>query len=851
LFNEFTFFNLYFTDHFNRLSSLINRIVTIKMNHSFTNSSFLNAYTTQEILSDLIKTETECYTRRFMNEANWAREMIFHLADNISDFDINVQGVEDISLDSTCTMLLHFCQAAIDAGDFYRAVRIADHRENPMHPVFKTLALNAKLMMYDANMEQMLICKEPDSFISQQKADLIDFISEFGPKSLEKENFDDPYFLTLYGKLYMRLNYKSNAEKYFIDAIRILPRCWPAWVYLVECQDSPMNFMKLALPDHWMKLFSFVNLYLKFLDGSSAKEVLDKFITPELANTPYIINQIATINVYARKFPTAIDEYRRLIAIEPNREEGFKRRIELSGDEMVSHKRALTANYYSSMRKHEEAMSWYTRAVKLDPNSCNAWTLLGHEGLELRNYISSSQAYSRALEIDPRDYRVWYSLGQYYDVLQCPAFATFYYGRAHTDDDGRMTIALGDVFLRQNDVEQAVRCLWKSHCIGNFDNSTLIRLGQCYEKANMLDEAAEMYLKFLDREESPRNPSQLALKNCHKFLAKYYFHKKDFKKAIDYAHPCLEINALREPMKRLLNDVNKLKSAKNRRHSKKKVPKVDVTETSLLDLVDNINDYGFANEEAIISEFLAEVLKCDDNRGESESENGTACYFKEKMSTWASFGLNCHFGFLSSTALVTKAWRSLTNLAPISLGRYCYHEKCVRCEFCCKPIENPKLNAQAVEEKVFCKSHIEKNEIGAKPSCPTCFKEFTIADKRLTKVFGITYHSNCVTCFDCKKPIAANKWQGYNQRALCQSCFDLVKNVPCVKCRNVLKDEEQNVVLLAGIICPNCFKCAECLTRLGLEEKFYQLNENVYCIKCDRAFRVAKYKFDRTRGGPN
>ncbi|KRY49754.1 Cell division cycle protein 23 -like protein, partial [Trichinella britovi] len=837
---------------------LINRIVTIKMNHSFTNSSFLNAYTTQEILSDLIKTETECYTRRFMNEANWAREMIFHLADNISDFDINVQGVEDISLDSTCTMLLHFCQAAIDAGDFYRAVRIADHRENPMHPVFKTLALNAKLMMYDANMEQMLICKEPgtrlaiaNSFISQQKADLIDFISEFGPKSLEKENFDDPYFLTLYGKLYMRLNYKSNAEKYFIDAIRILPRCWPAWVYLVECQDSPMNFMKLALPDHWMKLFSFVNLYLKFLDGSSAKEVLDKFITPELANTPYIINQIATINVYARKFPTAIDEYRRLIAIEPNREEGFKRRIELSGDEMVSHKRALTANYYSSMRKHEEAMSWYTRAVKLDPNSCNAWTLLGHEGLELRNYISSSHAYSRALEIDPRDYRVWYSLGQYYDVLQCPAFATFYYGRAHTDDDGRMTIALGDVFLRQNDVEQAVRCLWKSHCIGNFDNSTLIRLGQCYEKANMLDEAAEMYLKFLDREESPRNPSQLALKNCHKFLAKYYFHKKDFKKAIDYAHPCLEINALREPMKRLLNDVNKLKGGKNRRHSKKKVPKVDVTETSLLDLVDNINDYGFANEEAIISEFLAEVLKCDDNRGESESENGTACYFKQKMSTWASFGLNCHFGFLSSTGLVTKAWRSLTNLAPISLGRYCYHEKCVRCEFCCKPIENPTLNAQAVEDKVFCKSHIEKNEIGAKPSCPTCFKEFTIADKRLTKVFGITYHSNCVTCFDCKKPIAANKWQGYNQRALCQSCFDLVKNVPCVKCRKVLKDEEQNVVLLAGIICPNCFKCAECLTRLGLEEKFYQLNENVYCIKCDRAFRVAKYKFDRTRGGPN
>ncbi|KRZ29926.1 Cell division cycle protein 23 -like protein, partial [Trichinella pseudospiralis] len=841
---------------------LVNRLITIKMNHSFTNSSFSNACTTQEILNDLIKTEAECYTRRFMNETNWAREMIFHLADNISDFEINVQGVEDISLDSTYTMLLHFCQAAIDAGDFSRAMQIADQRDKPMHPVFKTLTLNAKLLMYDANMEQMLVCKEPDSFIAQQKADMIDFISEFGPKSLEKENFEDPYFLTLYGKLYMRLNYKSNAEKYFIDAIRILPRCWPAWVYLVECQECPMNFMKLSLPDHWMKLFSFVNLYLKFLDGSSAKEMLDKFITPELANTPYVINQIATINVYARKFPVAIDEYRRLIAIEPNREEGMDRfsdclfvmglNVELSYLAIkwfyINVHSPVTccilANYYSSMRQHEEALLWYTRAVKLDPNSCNAWTLLGHEGLELRNYISSSHAYSRALEIDPRDYRVWYSLGQFYDVLQCPAFASFYYGKAHTlkDDDGRMTVALGDVFLRQDDVEQAVHCLWKSHCIGDFDNSTLIRLGQCYEKANMINEAAEMYLKFLEREESPKNPSQLAVKNCHKFLSKYYFDKKDFQKAIEYAQPCLEINALREPTKRLLNEVNKLDNECDREYLKKNVYRADLSETSLLDFVENINDCGQANEEEIISELLAETLN---------KKKLTSTSFAVECSFWL-VALNCtgDMAFSDQPCRICQK-HFVEGETPVILGRYCFHEKCVRCEFCCNLIENPRENAQAVDEKVYCKSHIEKNEIGAKPSCPTCFKEFTVADKRLIKVFGITYHSHCVTCFDCKKSVPANKWQGYNQRALCQSCFDLVKSIPCVKCRKMLKDEEQNVVLQAGIICPDCFHCAECLTRLGLEEKFYQLNENVYCIKCDRAFRIAKYKFDRTRGGPN
>ncbi|CDW55703.1 LIM domain containing protein [Trichuris trichiura] len=186
----------------------------------------------------------------------------------------------------------------------------------------------------------------------------------------------------------------------------------------------------------------------------------------------------------------------------------------------------------------------------------------------------------------------------------------------------------------------------------------------------------------------------------------------------------------------------------------------------------------------------------------------------------------------------------------VVVGRFFFHEGCPKCDYCHKKIDNPDVNAQCLDDQVVCKAHIDNKELGANETCTTCGKEFTPLDKKIITIFGVRFHYRCVRCADCNAPVQENEWQGYKQRALCKQCYEKVKSVPCVKCRTILKEEEQNIVLQVGVICPNCFKCVECLKQLKPDDKFFQLNENVYCNACDMPFRRAKYVFDRTRGGP-
>ena len=57
-------------------------------------------------------------------------------------------------------------------------------------------------------------------------------------------------------------------------------------------------------------------------------------------------------------------------------------------------------------------MLYFKRALQLDSHYLSAWTLMGHEYVEIRNTAAAIEAYRRALDINSRDYRAWYGLGQ-------------------------------------------------------------------------------------------------------------------------------------------------------------------------------------------------------------------------------------------------------------------------------------------------------------------------------------------------------------------------------------------------------------------------------------------------------
>jgi anaphase-promoting complex subunit 8 len=98
----------------------------------------------------------------------------------------------------------------------------------------------------------------------------------------------------------------------------------------------------------------------------------------------------------------------------------------------------IVGNYYSLKSEHEKAVTHFRRALKINRNYLAAWTLLGHEYLELKNTHAAVEAYRRAVGMSPfslqdlnrSDYRAWYGLGQVYEMLEMHYYALYYYEHA-------------------------------------------------------------------------------------------------------------------------------------------------------------------------------------------------------------------------------------------------------------------------------------------------------------------------------------------------------------------------------------------------------------------------------------
>lgn len=112
-----------------------------------------------------------------------------------------------------------------------------------------------------------------------------------------------------------------------------------------------------------------------------------------------------------------------------------------------------TGNYYSSRGDHTKALKSFKKAVLLNREYLPAWTLLGHEWVELKNSNAAIEAYRKAIggssvilnsrirrgavksradlvDINAKDYRAWYGLGQTYELLDMPHYAIDYYQQA-------------------------------------------------------------------------------------------------------------------------------------------------------------------------------------------------------------------------------------------------------------------------------------------------------------------------------------------------------------------------------------------------------------------------------------
>lgn len=131
----------------------------------------------------------------------------------------------------------------------------------------------------------------------------------------------------------------------------------------------------------------------------------------------------------------------------------------------------VIANYHSMKGEHDKSIMYYIRALTLNKNCLSAWTLMGHEFVEIKNSHAAIESYRRAVDINPKDFRAWYGLGQAYEVLDMHLYALYFYQKASNlqSTDKRMWQAIGNCFEKIDKLEEAIQSFEKALALDNIN----------------------------------------------------------------------------------------------------------------------------------------------------------------------------------------------------------------------------------------------------------------------------------------------------------------------------------------------------------------------------------------------
>ena len=187
----------------------------------------------------------------------------------------------------------------------------------------------------------------------------------------------------------------------------------------------------------------------------------------------------------------------------------------------------VVGNYYSLKSEHEKAIMYFRRALTLDRTFLSAWTLMGHEFVEMKNTHAAIESYRRAVDVNRKDYRAWYGLGQTYEVLEMHSYALFYHQRAAAlrPYDPKLWMAVGQCFGKVGKTMNGIRAYKRALVAGSYydagvgssfgsgetsglgggilDPEVLYQIALLYERIHNMNECAAYMELILAQEEGP------------------------------------------------------------------------------------------------------------------------------------------------------------------------------------------------------------------------------------------------------------------------------------------------------------------------------------------------------------
>ena len=366
----------------------------------------------------------------------------------------------------------------------------------------------------------------------------------------------------LYGIVLAKGKTDDDARRWLIKSVHVSPFNWGAWLELSdlisnmeELQDVlpqlPQNLMTLMF-----HLYASQELYQANEAVHHALTELESFF-PE---SQFLKTQRALLLYHSKDFEEAESIFSSLLSTDPHRIDSldhysnilyvmsarpklaFLAQVATATDKFRPETCCVIGNYYSLKSEHEKAVVYFRRALTLDRNFLSAWTLMGHEYVEMKNTHAAIESYRRAVDVNRKDYRAWFGLGLTYEMLEMHLYSLFYLQRAASlhPYDPKMWTAVGKCYDKIDRPEQSIkaykralvaesyyenrstasesfgsssqgtaRSKQKPSNSGVLDPETLYQIAIMYEKLEDAEEAAQYMEMTLAQEEGGLSASKL------------------------------------------------------------------------------------------------------------------------------------------------------------------------------------------------------------------------------------------------------------------------------------------------------------------------------------------------------
>ena len=356
-----------------------------------------------------------------------------------------------------------------------------------------------------------------------------------------------PFLLYLYGIVLKDLKRLEEAKNCFVKSLSQCPFIWSCWIELsLIAKMTDFKTIFCEIEDHWMKYFYLSNFLIEKNNETESITVLNSLISL-FPNSYFLLNSLAHAYYLLHEYETSLEYFEKLFQIDPNRYENLdtysnilfikENYCELSNlaykcyqnDKYRPETCCVIGNYYALKGDHPKAVAYFKRAIKLDYSFLPAWTLMGHEYLEMKIISAAIESYRTAVDIDPNDYRAWYGLGQTYEIHQMYNFAIYYFINAARakPNDSRMWTAIGLCYEKLDKKQEAIKCYEKAIFCKDREGIALFKMAKLYNAIGDSDKAAICFKENLCRNVNEEIDTDEMIESCL-FLAKYYKNKGEY-----------------------------------------------------------------------------------------------------------------------------------------------------------------------------------------------------------------------------------------------------------------------------------------------------------------------------------